>query len=68
MKFKKENGGMPWVHMAQDRDKWLAADVNTMMNLGVSYTVGIFLTSWPAVSSSRRNLLQTVSSPMLSEF
>jgi len=69
MKCKKENGGMPWVRMAQDMDQWLATNVNTVMNLWVSYTVGIFLTSWRAVSFSRRNLLHTVSSPvLLSEF
>lgn len=59
---------MPWVHMAQDRDGWLAADVNMVMNLWVPYTVGIFLTNWRAVSFSRMNLLQTVSPPVLSEF
>lgn len=68
MKFKKENVDMPWVRMAEVWDRWLAADVNTVMNLWVSYTVGIFLTNWRAVSFSRRYLLQTVSSPVLSQF
>ena len=31
MKFKREDGGMPWIHMAQERDKWLAV-VNKVMN------------------------------------
>jgi hypothetical protein len=36
--------GMDWIDMAQDTDQWRAL-VNTVMNLGVSYNVGKFLSS-----------------------
>jgi hypothetical protein len=32
--FKKWDGGMDWIYMAQDRDRWLAL-VNAVMNLRV---------------------------------
>jgi hypothetical protein len=32
--FKKWNGGMVWIDLAQDRDRWRAL-VNAAMNLGV---------------------------------
>jgi hypothetical protein len=35
--------GVDWIHLAQDRDQWLAV-VNTVMNLRVPYKVGNFLT------------------------
>jgi hypothetical protein len=36
--------GMDWMHLAQDRDECQSL-VNTVMNLGVPYKVGNFLTS-----------------------
>jgi hypothetical protein len=43
-----------WMHLAQDRDHWLAL-VNTVMNFQ-----GNFLTSLVTVSFSRRTLLHEV--------
>ena len=37
-------GGMDWIKLAQDRERWQAI-VNGVMNLGVPYNVGNFLTS-----------------------
>jgi hypothetical protein len=53
-------GGMDWIDLAQDREKW-RADLNVVMNLRVPYNVGKFLTSLGLVSLSGRTLLHVVS-------
>ena len=53
-------GGMDWIDVALDRDRWWAF-VNVVMNLKVPKNVGSFFTSWESVSISRRALLHEVS-------
>jgi hypothetical protein len=53
-------GGMDWIGLAQDRDRWRIL-VNVVMNLRVQSNVGNFLTGYKPVSFSRRTLLHGVS-------
>jgi hypothetical protein len=47
-----ECGGMDWIDVSQDRDRWLALG-NAVMNVQLPY-VGNFLSSLEPVSFSRR--------------
>jgi hypothetical protein len=49
-----------WIDLAQDRDKWRVL-ANVLINLGVPYSAGYFLTSWGITGFSRIILLQGIS-------
>jgi hypothetical protein len=51
---------MDWIGLAQDRDTWRTL-VGAVMNLGVLWNAGNFLTSCKPVSCSRRTLHRAVS-------
>jgi len=42
--FRKWDGGMDWIDLARNRNRWLAV-VNTTMNIRVPKNEGNFLTS-----------------------
>jgi hypothetical protein len=42
---KSRCGGMYWIHLAQDREQWMAL-VSTVMNFLVPYNFGKFLSSY----------------------
>jgi len=52
-------GGMDWIDLAQDRERWQAL-ANAVVKLQVPYNAGNFLTSWKPVSFSRRTLFHGV--------
>ena len=52
-------GGMDWIDLARDRDRWRAL-VSALMNLRVPYNAENFLTTSKPVRFSRRTLLHEV--------
>jgi hypothetical protein len=53
-------GGMDWIKLVQDSNRW-RAPVKAVMNLRVTSNAGNFLTSWELLSFSRRTVLHGVS-------
>ena len=52
-------GGMDWIDVAQDRDRWRAL-VTAVMNIRALLNAECFLTTWKPASFSRRTLLHAV--------
>jgi hypothetical protein len=44
---------MYFIHVSQERDQWRAL-VNTVMNLGVTYKAGKFMTIWGNIALSEK--------------
>jgi hypothetical protein len=57
--IKKWDGGMNWIDLAEDRNRWRAL-VNAAMNLRVPENAKNFLTSSVPVRFSRRSLIHGV--------
>jgi hypothetical protein len=47
------------INLAQDGDKWRAV-VNMVMNIGVVWNVGNFLTGWKSISFLKRTELHGI--------
>jgi uncharacterized protein YpuA (DUF1002 family) len=58
--FRKRNGDIDWIDLAQVRDRWRAL-LNVIMIFWILENVGNFFTSLEPVSFSRRTLLLGVS-------
>jgi hypothetical protein len=57
--FKKKDGGMDCIDLAQERDWWWTL-VNGVMNIRVPQNAGYFIISWGPVSFSGRTLLNEI--------